>query len=323
MVLLTITPNILNTLETLSPSSRKELSLPSDVAPGAPISHTQLIALSRHFSKQHGELHTRCDQDTPGGTDDGSMTSDNGAATSNECSLDSLLRGTNIYKPPPPAKPEPSAEYLALKSRLQAAAEANAYNNLLQPGPISGAPHHAPLISSSPSYPRLATPNINNQNDLEDEDPLTPSLVLNILISILMTGFATYWAVSHFRLPGFLLFVFSSPSSGLAVSSRLAHESYPGSRSSGPIRVFISLATAVVVGVAEVVIYAAYLRKVKMAREKERKIVERKEVRFVVDKEVEREAEGVDVGEKEEIWGRGVNGGVRRRVREKWEEKGK
>lgn len=27
----------------------------------------------------------------------------------------------------------------------------------------------------------------------------------------------------------------------------------------------------------------------------------------------------VDLSRKEEIWGKGVNGGVRRRVREKWE----
>lgn len=86
-------------------------------------------------------------------------------------------------------------------------------------------------------------------------------------------------------------------------------------------RVFISLAAAVVVGVAEVVIYAAYLRKVKVAREKEGRIVEKKRVGFVVDGKVDDEVKGVDVGEKEEIWGRGVNGGVRRRVREKWEDK--
>jgi hypothetical protein len=85
--------------------------------------------------------------------------------------------------------------------------------------------------------------------------------------------------------------------------------------------VFISLAAAVVVGVAEVVIYAAYLRKVKIAREKEGRIVERKKVGYAVDKETGDMAKGIEVGEKEEIWGRGVNGGVRRRVREKWEEK--
>lgn len=75
------------------------------------------------------------------------------------------------------------------------------------------------------------------------------------------------------------------------------------------------------VGVAEVVIYAAYIRKMRTAKEKEGKIVERKKVGFTVDGVVEGEVKKVDVGEKDEIWGRGVNGGVRRRVREKWEDK--
>ena len=213
-----------------------------------------------------------------------------------------------------------SAEYLALKSRLQAAAEANAYNDLLQPGPISGAPHRPSLIFPS-SSPHISAPSLgNNRNDNEDEDPLSPSLVLNILLSILLTGFSTYWAVSHFRLPSFLLFIFSSSSS--VSSSQRMHESYPGSRSSGPVRVFISLAAAVVVGVAEVVIYAAYLRKVRIARAKEGRIVEQKKVGFAVrGVEEVKQVGGDGGGEKEEIWGRGANGGVRRRVREKWEEK--
>jgi hypothetical protein len=90
------------------------------------------------------------------------------------------------------------------------------------------------------------------------------------------------------------------------------------------VRVFISLAAAVLVGVAEVVIYAAYLRKVRIAREKEGRIVERKKVGAAVG-EVEKtqklDGNRDGEGEKEEIWGRGINGGVRRRVREKWEEK--
>lgn len=83
---------------------------------------------------------------------------------------------------------------------------------------------------------------------------------------------------------------------------------------------FISLAAAVVVGVAEVVIYMAYLRKVRIAKEKEERIVERKKVGFIVDEKIEGKQEKVGVGMNEEIWGRGANGGVRRRVREKWED---
>lgn len=89
---------------------------------------------------------------------------------------------------------------------------------------------------------------------------------------------------------------------------------------SEPVRVLVSLVAAVVVGVAEVVIYAVYLGKISQARDRERKVKERKVVY---------ESEKVGGGERhegekeEEIWGRGVNGGLRRRVRERWEEREK
>jgi hypothetical protein len=80
-------------------------------------------------------------------------------------------------------------------------------------------------------------------------------------------------------------------------------------------------------------LYAAYSGKVERARVKERALRERKvfvgrvgedgegEGEGKWTKEEGVEGEGVSVGGdgKEEIWGKGVNGGVRRRVREKWE----
>lgn len=87
----------------------------------------------------------------------------------------------------------------------------------------------------------------------------------------------------------------------------------------------VALFSAIGVGVAEVGIYVLYLRKLGEARVKEGRVRERK----VVVGEVGGgagvdggDAEGVGlVEDKEEIWGRGVNGGVRRRVKERWEEK--
>ena len=85
----------------------------------------------------------------------------------------------------------------------------------------------------------------------------------------------------------------------------------------------MSLATGIVVGVAEVVVYSGYLRKVKIAREKESGRKERKEVLqsdMFGDDVLKGGMEGDrEVEEKEQIWGRGTNGGMRRRVREKWE----
>ena len=80
----------------------------------------------------------------------------------------------------------------------------------------------------------------------------------------------------------------------------------------------------IVVGVAEVTVYAGYLRKVERSRLLERK---KKEIKTVLGEYTGEDADAIprpdqDFGEKEneeEIWGRGVNGGMRRRVREKWE----
>lgn len=136
----------------------------------------------------------------------------------------------------------------------------------------------------------------DDKSDPEEEaDDITPQLVLNILISIIMCGAAMFYMTRYWHNDG--------------------------------VRVLVSLFVAIVVGVAEVVVYSGYLRKVKESKEKERRVRERK---VVIGREVigggkkegevvdEREMDGDDV-ETEEIWGRGVNGGMRRRVREKWE----
>lgn len=84
-----------------------------------------------------------------------------------------------------------------------------------------------------------------------------------------------------------------------------------------------SFAVAGGVGIAEVVIYAVYLGKVSQAREREGRLKERKvivgteELRGREEKKKDGDGDGDAM---EEIWGRGVNGGLRRRVREKWEE---
>jgi hypothetical protein len=141
-----------------------------------------------------------------------------------------------------------------------------------------------------------------------DADPITLSLILNILVTVVLTGFSAYWALSHFRIPKFL--TSSSPSA-----------SYPGSPSSQPICVFISLFVAITIGVAEVGVYSAYLRKLDRARSKEKSIVEKKELvgEVVTSEETGEIVKGcvrVEEGEREDIWGKGVNGGARRRIRE-------
>lgn len=163
-----------------------------------------------------------------------------------------------------------------------------------------------------------------------ESDPITPSLVLNILVSILFTGFATYWGLSNFRIPKLSTLLPWSERPISPTSDPHAYYYYPHAPSSQPFRVFVSLFVGILVGVAEVVVYASYLRKVASAKAKEKAKVEKKVfIGLVEDTPRDKSQDPTEVstslsfkdGEKAEIWGRGINGGARRRVREKWREK--
>ncbi|KAL4906685.1 endoplasmic reticulum-based factor for assembly of V-ATPase-domain-containing protein [Aspergillus multicolor] len=311
MVRLTITPAILSALEAIPPSSREELDLPlpETLTPGNPISHDQIIRISRYFRERRRSK----------GTDnDGAVDTDNNT----DRSLNTLLRGTKLYIPPPPPKPEPSPEYLALKARLLAAAEADEYTRMLSP-PSTSSPN--PSFNSTNSK-LAALHDTHIDPSLEDPnytDPLTPSLVLNIFLSVVITGFSVYWALTSFATPEMLTYKISS-----VWFSSSGRSSGGGSGASEPVRVLLSLFAALAVGIAEVLIYAIYLGKIESARGKEGR---RKERKVVIGSEEVRgrklgPSEGTEVNvkvdgeDKEVIWGRGPNGGLRRRVREKWEE---
>lgn len=232
MVLLTATPRIIAAISSLSHTERSTLNGDLDVlpsAPGAPIEHTTVIALSK---------------------------------LARESSLNSLLRGVNVYRPPPPPKPQPSAEYVALMERLRREEEEREYANLVSKrGPEIGL--------------------------REERDDISPSLVLNILLSIVMCAAAMFYLTRWWHNDG--------------------------------LRVLVSLSTGIVVGAAEVAVYAGYLRKVKLSKEKE---VAKREKKVFIGEYKGEPAETTSATaaiEKQEIWGRGVNGGIRRRVRDKWE----
>lgn len=97
---------------------------------------------------------------------------------------------------------------------------------------------------------------------------------------------------------------------------------------SEPVRVLLSLFVALLVGLAEVLIYAIYLGKSEDARVKEKRRREKKKVigsERIGGKAEQAETDGQQMVDRDEekIWGRGANGGLRRRVREKWEEQEK
>lgn len=142
---------------------------------------------------------------------------------------------------------------------------------------------------------------------------MTLSLVSSIFISVLVTGFAVYGALTKFSAPEIVAQWFASSGDVTELQRQGAGEA---------VRVLFAIFSAISVAVAESFLYFTYLGKVESAKAKERKRKEKKVfIGTVGDDGGTGDGDGeVPVGgEKEEIWGKGVNGGVRRRVREKWE----
>lgn len=245
MVLLTTTPRILNAISQLPAEAHAKLPSDLPASTDTPTAHQALVSISR-IARQYGL---------------------------ENCTLDSLLRGTKVYRPPPPPKPEPSPEYLALMARLRAEQEAKEYRNLVAKD--NGTGTQGDNVAAT---------------DLEDEDPITPSVVLNVLLSVIMCGLAMFQMTRWWNNDAW--------------------------------RVLTSMLVAVVVGVAEVVVYASYVRKVKRGKEREKQKLERKVVVGEYNgpgDEIPLQLKDSEMEwERDEIWGKGKHGGMRRRVREKW-----
>lgn len=258
MVLLTITPLILEALreqeedganyeqsETEGDDAQEEPSLLNPEI-GKPISHGQIIDLSRNLKANGHGTYT----------------------------LESLLKASRIYVPPPPPKPEPAcfpapsithsfltrlqtSEYQALMARLRQEEESRAYEQMTNPPP--------PMETFSQRFPSASTYNSHNSTE---EDELTFSdinrqmtLIFNVLISIVCSSAALWIAARHW--------------------STIA-------------RLSLSMSGSILIAVAEVAIYSGYMRRMGEAKSKEGKL---KEVKEIVNTWVV----GGDEGEKSEI----------------------
>ncbi|KAL8936391.1 MAG: hypothetical protein Q9216_004950 [Gyalolechia sp. 2 TL-2023] len=160
--------------------------------------------------------------------------------------LDDLLRGSKIYNEPPKPKAGPSNEYKALMARLRREEESRAYERMTNP-PL-------PIKSFEQRFPNSSNARLfsGGQAQVDEDDEVTyadinrqMALIVNILVSIVACSIALWLIASRWSIP-----------------SRLA----------------LSMGGSVLVAVAETVIYAGYLRRVKEAREKEKKQVEVKEI---------------------------------------------
>lgn len=180
--------------------------------------------------------------------------------------LEQLLRGASVYIPPPPPKPEPaclliqfpsyeanqvqSPEYKALMARLRRQEEARSYERMMNP-----APKHETFKDRYPfSAAAFAEANRpTSASDTGEEDIAMEevhkqvTLIINFLVSI--AGVAgTLWVTARWW--------------------------------SLPARLFLTMGGSILVAIAEVVVYNAYLWKMDEGRKKLGKV---KEVREVVE----------------------------------------
>jgi hypothetical protein len=180
MVLLTMTPGIARALETageISPIEFTELQRANEPAlafpkPGNPVSHAQLINLSKLL------------KETTKNTDDA-------------CTLASLLHGTAIFTPPPSQKPTQTPQYRALMARLRAEEESRSYERMLHPPPTRE--------SFNQRFPKAAAPfSLGASAPLDTDDDVSYEevhrqiiLIINILISIVCVAVFIWVAARH------------------------------------------------------------------------------------------------------------------------------
>lgn len=150
-------------------NSSSEPSL-QDPKPGNPISHLQIVALSRQLKSINAIPYH----------------------------LDALLRGSHVYIPPPPPKPTQTPEYKALMARLRRDAEEREYVRLTKAAPASET-YSRNLPATSPAFAFAST---EAYIEASPDDEITYddvnrqlTLILNVVISIIACS-AALWMVS-------------------------------------------------------------------------------------------------------------------------------
>ncbi|KAI1210109.1 endoplasmic reticulum-based factor for assembly of V-ATPase-domain-containing protein [Annulohypoxylon truncatum] len=192
MVLLTMTPSIVEALNRLgdtniddipsgnenSPNS-KGYSEPSlrDPELGRPISHGQIIDTWKCLKNKHDDA----------------------------TKLEELLRGAMVYIPPPPPKPEPTDEYKALMARLRHEEEERSYERMLKKAPPKESfARRFPDAPMAHSFAEVNRPTKSSDlgDDIENGDVQKQiTLVINFLLSIFGAGAALWIAARWWSVP--------------------------------------------------------------------------------------------------------------------------
>ncbi|KAF2240752.1 hypothetical protein BU26DRAFT_441781 [Trematosphaeria pertusa] len=184
-----MTPAIVRALsraEDISPEEFGKLQLPSEPSlagpqPGNPISHSQLIDLSKLLKKHASATSTGENQEEEPPV---------------VYTLNTLLRSSKIYIPPPPPKPEPSPSYVALMARLRAEEEARAYTRMLNPPTSSFTSARRP--PSAPVQFSIGTDAPLDEDDVGYEEVHRQMiLIINVLVSIVACAVFIWVAARH------------------------------------------------------------------------------------------------------------------------------
>ncbi|KAH7555767.1 hypothetical protein BM1_06293 [Bipolaris maydis] len=225
MVLLTMTPGIVRAVakaEELSPDDYASLQRTDEptlahATPGNPISHSQLVDLSKLLKKHL----PRQSLDEPSASDEATKDAEEPIPRT----LASLLTSTTVYTPPPPPKPAKTPEYEALMARLRAEQEALSYERMLHPPPTRE--------TFSQRFPHAPEPfSIGARQTTSEEDDLSYEevhrqiiLIINILISIVCVAVFIWVAARHWTV-GSRLGLSMGGSLGIAVAEVAVYSGY-------------------------------------------------------------------------------------------------
>lgn len=132
-------------------------------------------------------------------------------------------------------------------ARLRREEEARAYERMINPPPPAESfSDRFPLTSNAKLFPSAIQTDTNESDEITYADiNRQMALIINVLVSIVACSVAIWMAASHW---------------------------------STPKRLGLSMGGSGMIGIGEVVVYAGYIRRLKEAREKEKKQVEIKEI---------------------------------------------
>jgi hypothetical protein len=252
MVLLTMTPAVVRALSAAaeaSPEAFAKLQQPSeptlaDAKAGNPVSHSQLIDLSKLLKKNASEGTSK--KNTTEATTAEAAQQSAEHSEPPPTTLDALLRGSTIYTPPPPPKKAPTPEFTRLMARLRAEEEARAYERMTNPNPLAKPESFSQRYPSSIPFSVGADVRPSEEDEMSYEEVHRQIiLIINVIVSIVACAVFVWIAARHWSVPK---------------------------------RLGLSMGSSGAVAIAEVVVYSGYVRKVAEAKRREKKKPEIKEI---------------------------------------------